>query len=464
MKKLLVALLTLSLVLALAVPAFAEETNVVGYSADRIEKITDWSEIPDIIKYDDYMVNPEAYKVLDADGLMKLSNIVNTGDPLEGVTIYLAYDINMEGKEFVSIGKTGSLAFKGTLDGQGHVIDNLKTMPFGDSGVIVAGLIGQGTGATVKNVILGSGCEITSTVDADSRIGGIIGNSNGCTVDNCYVLATVNGSRYTGGVVGFINTTTEDVIQNCTFAGSTSDNTRGSGGIVGTVAQANTKVLNCRNTGTVNSATTASAYNTCAGGIVGRCWAAGLTIDGCINNGTITAATYGGGILGGLQLANATVTNCINYGTVTGEGTDNGIVGMVQDTFSAGISECVDKAGQDDATLSTVPTVTPDYPTQEEIDAAHNNNNTQGGDEGGNEQGGNEQGGNEQGGNEQGGNEQGGSKDTEPVTEAPTSATTTEAPADTDEESGCASSVFGGLAMIVMTAGAALTLCKKKKD
>lgn len=464
MKKFLSVFLTLTLVLVLAVPVFAAGStsdNVVGYSADRIEKVTDWSAIPDIMRYDDFAKNPEAYKILNADGLRKLIEVVNLGDTMQGVTIYLAYDIDMTSdKPYTPIGYNRSFEFKGTLDGQGHVIDNMKIIPHGHdntSGSIGGGLIGYGLGCTVKNLILGSNVTVTCTnKKVEGRLGGIIGNMQGGLVDNCYVLATINGTRYTGGIVGFTDSKEMETIQNCTFGGTVTDIERGPGGILGLASQDATRVTNCRNTGTVISqSATATQWNTIAGGIVGRCWAADLVITGCINNGTVTGMTYAGGILGAQQIKDAEIVDCINYGTVTtthtfsDADTENGILGQGAIDINVTLTNCVDKVGQTDPTLSTVPTVTPYYPTQAEIDAAHGKkeedttiteeNTTDPED-----------------------NETTASNKDNDTTESTdkTEAVTTGSSAD-DNKGGCAS-VFNGMAVILLTAGAGIVFVKKK--
>ncbi len=470
MKKIIALVLTLAMTLTLAIAAFtvgAAGDDTVGYSPDRVEKVTDWSKIYNITKYDELEENPTAYKILNADGLIKLSEIVNSGDGLYGVTVYLAYDIDMTGKVMDPIGRVGGVPFKGTFDGQGHVIDNLKLRAYKDanqtSGATYGGLFGAAfKDASFKNIVLGSGCEISNDDPAfDARTGGIVGNSNGVTIDNCMVAATVKGGRWTGGIVGFINTDNVDLIQNCTFTGATSDTGRGSGGIVGANAKANTTVKNCRNTGTITSANVENGgTNTIAGGIVFRSWGKDLVIEGCINNGTVTGTTFAGGIIGGQMNLPATVTGCINYGTVSVTVAEGGIADGIFGTAASGGAVNADattlnKAGETDSTLASVPTITPSYPTQAEIDAAHKDTDGEVQETTTPEETTTEE------------------VTTEEVTtvpekktEAPTKAPETPTEAATtgtasDDSKGCSSAVFGSMAIIFVAAGAVLTFKKK---
>ncbi len=83
-------------------------------------------------------------------------------DNLSG-TYHLTADIDLSGADWVPIGANTELPFRGTFDGQGHVISDLTVK--GD--VQNAGLFGvAGEGATIKNVGMES-TDINTTFSKD---------------------------------------------------------------------------------------------------------------------------------------------------------------------------------------------------------------------------------------------------------------------------------------------------------
>ena len=379
MKKVLAFFLTLSLMLSVfALPICAGETDapgnneasVVGYSADRITQV-DLDEIPNILTYSDWDTNPPAYKITTPEGVMQLAYAVSLGDKFEGVTVYLANDINMESvTDFSSIGRLAT-GFYGIFDGQGHMIENLKAdAPNSNDSAPVVALFGI-MGGTVKNTILGPGCEFKYTGSkADNRVGTFVANfdKNG-VIDNCYNMATVIGSRWAGGIASFGIGDGNCKILNCTNAGAISTRAKGQclGGMIGGATSVNLTIENCRNIGSVT--TVGEDINGAAGGMVGRCWSTGLVIEGCINNGAINGGdetnSSAGAMLGCAQLVVVSVyiRNCKNYGTLTALKT--GICAKVVDaTLTEENNENL--SGQTDATLADATlTYTPDFTPNE---------------------------------------------------------------------------------------------------
>ena len=112
---------------AAAAPASAEP---VGFSVNRVES-ADTSALPDILTLQTEAIQP-AYRIASAEGLLRLSELVEQEHTLEGITFYLVCDVDMTGLDWLPIGAdtpTGNSNppkyFAGTLDGQGHVIRNL---------------------------------------------------------------------------------------------------------------------------------------------------------------------------------------------------------------------------------------------------------------------------------------------------------------------------------------------------
>ena len=488
MKKLLSVLLTVLLVAGLSVTIMANDTqtNVVGYSADRVVPV-DLTDVWCISDYYDSPLTTTEYKIVDATDLVKFAGFVNDGESFEGKTVYLAFDINMtDVTDYMTAGKTSASAFKGTFDGQGHVIDNLVlSVNLADADAVkYVGLFGHVTGATIKNVVLGSNCkfECIDSTNAYSgvQVAALVANMRaGTTIDNCYSAASVIGGNRTGGITAYsdigpggqstdatsnVVLATVRKITNCTNAGSVHANAGRVGGIVGLAAGTVLEIKNCRNTGAISTDGTDNHY-AAAGGFLGNTWPTDgfyshVIIDGCINNGSVTGGGSAGGFVGCPQ-REVTITNSFNYGTLTGTVT-GGLIAHDKNTAENATahvltgSEDKSQGTETDATLSTVPTITPDYPTAAEIEAEKNSYKNDSNDNN---------------------NDNSDSTDntdnttTEPTnntteapatTEAPstTAPSTTEAPAE--EKKGCGSVVFGGMALVMLTAGAALTVCKKK--
>lgn len=151
-----------------------------------------------------------------------LASMNDTVDSLEGYYI-LMNDIDLssylkeggkgydDGKGWVPIGQYNDVtdpniavqkAFKGTFDGNGHVISNLY-MKRKDVASFNAGLFGYVTSSSIiKNV------GVTGTMDVSSYSGGLVGSNSGM-ITNCWAdvdVTAYSGSdsvyRYLGGFVG----------------------------------------------------------------------------------------------------------------------------------------------------------------------------------------------------------------------------------------------------------------------
>lgn len=166
----------------------------------------------------------------------ELASINDTIDALEGYYI-LMNDIDLssylkeggqgydDGKGWIPIGQYNDvtdpniavqMAFKGTFDGNGHVISNLY-MKRKDVASFNAGLFGYVTSSSViKNV------GVTGTMDVSSYSGGLVGSNSG-TITNCWAdvdVSAYSGSdnvyRYLGGLAG----NNFGIIQHCYALGN----------------------------------------------------------------------------------------------------------------------------------------------------------------------------------------------------------------------------------------------------
>ena len=212
------------------------------------------------------------YQISTVQDLLDLAAAVNGGDDLSGKYFELTADIDLGGESWTPIGGNQNLnsessrkgPFKGSFDGNGHIISGLSYIS-GNYGLV--GLFGHvGPGGSIKNL------GVSGIVGGNDHVGAIAGYNQG-TIEGCYSIGTVYGARTASGFKD------------------------GVGGIAG-----------------VNEGTVKNCYSSCyvscisgniLGGIVGK---NDGTIENCYSIGTVTATTnFSGGIVG---QDNNTTTNC----------------------------------------------------------------------------------------------------------------------------------------------------------
>jgi len=137
--------------------------------------------------------------------------------------------------------------FRGTFDGNGHIISNLtidaqgwdyvglfgvtlgsKIINLGLENVSITGkaYVGGLVGWDVSDSIFG--CYTTGIVSGTEEVGGLIGRY-GTNVENCYSMAEVYGESKVGGLIGFAGWS---CVRNCYAAGIVLGNTD-TGGLIG---------------------------------------------------------------------------------------------------------------------------------------------------------------------------------------------------------------------------------------
>lgn len=198
---------------------------------------------------------------------------------------------------------TNTKPFTGTFDGNNKTISGLYINVTTD----YVGLFGYiGTNGTVQNVTLAD-----SYVSGSYYVGGICGQNNGGTVQNCHNTGKVSGSWYVGGVCG--SNTGSSTIQECYNTGKVSGNN-----YVGGVCGQN------------NRATVEKSYNTntvSGGGRVGGvCGENSGTVNGCYNTGKVSGKGFNvGGVCG---YNSNTLENSFNTGDVSGDNNVGGVCGQ----------------------------------------------------------------------------------------------------------------------------------------
>lgn len=268
------------------------------------------------------------FKIANAAQLKAFADDVNTGkfatdtdadgifDTFTYIYAELTADIDLGNNEWAPIGNADTI-FYGTFDGKNHTVSSFKVV-----NINYAGFIGVTNGA-VKNLTVEKATITLDGVQANSAaIIAAHGKSGGTlTVENC-----VAGE---GSSISVSN--------------APSANTR-AGGIVGNSTDpAVVNVSNCVNYADIALANTTSNHSA-LGGIVGAL--RNGSIKNCVNYGDITTSTgtkqtYIGGIVGltvpvvieSDPTALCDIENCITYGNVLGDGNRvGGIIGNVYDS------------------------------------------------------------------------------------------------------------------------------------
>lgn len=193
-----------------------------------------------------------------AEQLAKVAELVNTKEEdFDDITIKLDVDINLKGREWTPIGHGGtdyasnvddySAVFKGTFDGQGHTISNLRITAAkgGDVNTQAAagvGLFGAADTAIIKNFKID-----TAVVTGNHWVGAAVGFARGTTVDNVDVTNAAVSSVYlyeetdgdkAGVVMGYLgnNVASGSELTNCDVTNSTVNAARDAGQLIGCTA------------------------------------------------------------------------------------------------------------------------------------------------------------------------------------------------------------------------------------
>lgn len=181
----------------------------------------------------DVVYKVDTGEVVDSSFAGQVGYQTATKTTFDGKTILLSCDITMDSVVFAGIGDSSSNCFKGTFDGNGHVIKNLH---LDNTGSVVA-LFAYANSATIKNLGLEepkyeATTDITST---NQNIAFLVGSATGTTVDSCYVYnASIKGNVKANNthfsVISAPASATGFVAKNCYVFGLTTEiTTEGTG-------------------------------------------------------------------------------------------------------------------------------------------------------------------------------------------------------------------------------------------
>ena len=260
--------------------------------------------------------------IANASELVEFAANVNQETDYTGITMYLEGDIVFTeelAQRFAVIGNGTKSNFRGTFDGQGHVISGLIV----ESGDVQVGLFGYSEGVTIRNVVVDETCTValtraSSTAEVDVYVGGIIGYcasvKGPCTVESSVNMANVSFSGlptgkhgpHVGGIAGYLrNSGAAVAVRNCANYGAITHGLASSVGYIGGVvgrcsgfsALNRAHVQNSLNSGSITYKN--ALYNSYIGGIVGE--AEYATIENCAGAGEIVIGKQGESIyIGGV--------------------------------------------------------------------------------------------------------------------------------------------------------------------
>lgn len=204
---------------------------------------------------------------------------VNTGkNSYSGCNVYLLTDIYLENREFTPIG-TSALPFKGNFNGSGHNIHELYI----STQLSNAGFFGYVDGGAVENLGIASG-----SVKGGYSTGALVAYmSNGASLKRSYSRADVFGITNVGGAVGSSAACDiEDVYVNAFVSGLSFGNSLVSGGILGIAVANGTSKVNIVRSYYVNDYTmtgySATASGDYKGYYVGEIAGGATSSDVCV--------------------------------------------------------------------------------------------------------------------------------------------------------------------------------------
>ncbi len=211
--------------------------------------------VPDILEYASNS-SSASFVISSYAGMVEFSALASTTN-FKGKTVSLACDIDMSVGEY-----TPFASFAGTFDGKGYALKNIKI----NASESCAGVFAKTTSTAIVRNLGVVGGTMTLAADTDSqRLGSIVGQMSGGTVERCYSTAsllikklssTSTSDLSVGGIVGA--NLSGGIVKNCMFAGTAKGVDHASGisdwgqghneGAVGTL-------INCLNIGKLTATT-----------------------------------------------------------------------------------------------------------------------------------------------------------------------------------------------------------------
>ena len=255
---------------------------------------------------------------------------------LTGISDYGSYGWYSIGSRYVN---GGHIVFRGSIDGQNHLIKNLNIayrdggvpMPDGIDTVVHSGkgydgLFGYAVGARFKNIGIQLAGGIVGTGSDGSRVmGSLVGLADTCTISNCYVTGagSLSGGGSTGGLIGTLRTSN---ISKCyasiTHTPGTFSISNG-GGLIGDAYFSTISACSavCDITGNANLGGLVGYVSTCS---IRNSYASGTVVESPSNGGALIPSDAIGGLIGTVTSVNSVapsstlINNCYAIVNVTG--------------------------------------------------------------------------------------------------------------------------------------------------
>ncbi len=290
----------------------------------------------------------DVYQIATAENLAWFANAVNSGTTAINAELTADIELNFEGSTANVWTPIGTLEhpFEGVFNGKGYTISGLYINSPDESNIGLFGVINdvssdETVSVTPEYIVQTKTMRVIdlkvtgATVIGYQNVGGIIGNSKGAGVEDCYFEGSVTGGfNSVGAIIGWADG--ESVVSQSHSSGTVNGKQR-TGGIAG-YCSANTVISKSYSdvdvTGTTN-----------VGGIVGTL--AGSNLVGCFFLGSVTADNRVGGIVGystfGLVRGVYTVAPVNSTGSAKG-----GAVGSTYGGEYVSIFYCYESAGCDD--------------------------------------------------------------------------------------------------------------------
>ena len=180
------------------------------------------------------------FQIANGEQLAYFAQQVNSGESYDGKYLKLTYDIDLGGKEWTPIGPNYQNSFKGSFNGNGHIISNFTINKPNEDYV---GLFGINYG-TIMNLAVEGG-----EVNGSNWVGGICGRNKHGTIYCCSFDGTVTATLYYSGGICGSNDENDCIISNCFNSG----NIKGKGTVGGICGvQFDGSISYCISIGTVD--------------------------------------------------------------------------------------------------------------------------------------------------------------------------------------------------------------------
>ena len=280
-----------------------------------IEEVTrvDTTLLPTIESLDENVtITGGSYSVSSPEEIEKALSMISAGT-LSSVELVLANDVDYS--EYTGIHTKVDWV---NFNGNGFIIKNfVSTKGFFSSGTVEnLGLENVNISATSDKTggILDSNgtlinCYVTGKITSSKNfVGGLIGWSKWCRIENCFADVEVRGGHSVGALVGYVDANGNSKIERSSSIGKVI----GShlvGGLVGSYS------TNTHMTGSITNCASAAyveGEKNNAGGLIGSLWAPGtnFTLENCYSIGLIeSSGSEIGGLIGAFNVANE-INNC----------------------------------------------------------------------------------------------------------------------------------------------------------